>query len=257
MRRIVIWLVAGILTVCCTLLAFYPASRLARPLENASNGRLTLLDAEGTIWRGSAALGAAPRANEPLASLLPGRFRWKLSPLALIGRLDLQLENPAVLAQPVMLTGGWREWQFSAGAMNLPADGLAALGAPFNTMGLRGQLHLSWQPLQLTRSGNQLGVNGLMQLEMDNLASRLYPRKSLGSYKMMIDMNKQDAKLVLETSRGPLLLSGAGHVENGHFQFSGKAESEVGHEVELANLLTLLGQPRHEEGRTVIGLEFR
>ncbi len=256
-RRIAIWLLAGILTIGGTVLMFYPAARLAQPLETASMGRLTLLDATGTIWSGSAMLGAAPRANEPAAALFPGRFAWKLSPLLLFGRVDMQLENPAVLAQPATLKGGWRDWQLGANVLSLPANGLAALGAPFNTLELRGQMRLSWQPLQLARDGSRVGVNGLMQLEMDDMASRLYPLKTLGTYRMTFDWRGQEAQLALTTARGPLLLSGEGRIENGRFRFSGKAEAEAGQEEALANLLNLLGRRQSDNGKTVIGLEFK
>ncbi|MEA5097978.1 MAG: type II secretion system protein N [Burkholderiaceae bacterium] len=255
-RRIATWLLAGILTVGCTVLAFFPAARLAQPLETATHGRLTLLDATGTIWSGSAVLGAATRANEPATALLPGRFAWKLSPLVLFGRVDLQLENPAVLMQPATLTGGWREWQLAAGTLVLPVNGLAALGAPFNTLALSGKMRLSWQPLQLARDGNRIGVNGLMRMELDDITSRLYPMKTLGAYWMTFDWRGQEAELALATARGPLLLSGAGRIENGRLRFSGKAEAEAGQEEALANLLNLLGRRRNENGKTVIGLEF-
>ena len=256
MRRVVIWLLAGILTIGGTVLAFFPAAKLAQPLEAVTQGRLTLLDAAGTIWRGSAILAAAPRANEAAAALFPGRFSWKLSPLVLLGRVNLQLENPVVLAQPVALKGGLSEWRLDAGVLALPVDGLTALGAPFNTLDLRGKMRLSWQPLQLVRQGGAGGVNGLMQLEMDGMASRLYPLKSLGSYRMNADWRGQEALLTLETVQGPLLLSGEGRINNGHFRFSGKAEAEAGQDEALANLLNLLGRRRNVNGKTVIGLEL-
>ncbi|MBS1186977.1 MAG: type secretion system protein [Burkholderiaceae bacterium] len=256
MRRIVLWSLAGVLTVCTTVLAWYPAARLAQPLETATQGRLTLLDATGTIWQGSAVLGAAPRENEPAAALLPGRFSWTLSPLVLFGRIDIRLENPAVLTQPLTVKGGFSEWQLGAGALALPADGLAGLGAPFNTLDLRGRMRLSWQPLQLARQGRVFGVNGLMQLEMDDMASRLYPLKTLGAYRMTADWQGQQAQLALETARGPLLLNGEGRIENGRLRFSGRAEAQPGQEDALANLLNLLGRRRNQNGKTVIGLEF-
>lgn len=257
MRRIVIWVLAGMLTVGVTLLVFYPAVKLAQPLETATGGRLTLLDAQGTIWQGSAVLGAVPGQNEPGAALLPGRFSWKLSPLVLFGRVDLLLENTAVLAQPLTLKGSWREQQLSPGGLTLPMDGFAGLGAPFNTLALNGRARFSWQALHLERAGGGMGVNGLMQLEVDDVASRLYLMKSLGAYRLNIDCRGQQALFELETVHGPLLLRGVGKIENGRFQFSGKAEAETGQEEALENLLNLLGRRQKENGKTVIGLELK
>ena len=257
MRRTALWILAGSATILMTVLAFYPASHLSSRLEAASNGRLTLLNAEGSIWRGAATLAAISPSKGPATPLLPGQISWKLSPLALLGRVQLTLENRDVLSQPVTLRGTWSAWQLTAGTMTLPADSLAALGAPLNTLGLRGQIRLSWPELQIARSASGADINGLMRLELNDMVSRLYPGKLLGSYQMRADLRGQQAALVLETTQGPLRLLGTGQIENGHFRFNGTAESDEGHAGELTNLLMLLGQPKNLEGRTVIGLEFK
>jgi general secretion pathway protein N len=56
----------------------------------------------------------------------------------------MQLENPQALAQPVTFTGSWSHWQVSPAAMLLPAEGLAGLGAPLNTLAPSGTMRLSW-----------------------------------------------------------------------------------------------------------------
>jgi general secretion pathway protein N len=256
-RRIVIWLLAAALSVVVTVIVFWPASWLALALEQQTGGRLTLGDAQGTLWRGSAFIGAAPGANDPVTPLLPGRFAWRLSPLVLAGQVEAQLDNPAALSQPLQVTGSWREWQVSADSIALPAERLAGLGAPLNTLAPSGQMLLSWNQLQLSRHGNSLDVRGRMTMEMDQIASRLSPIKPLGAYRMALDWQGQQAQLTLTTVKGPLLLSGAGNLANGHFQFSGKAQAEAGKEEVLANLLNLLGQRRKEGDKDVIALEFK
>ena len=74
MRRFVIWSAAALLTVLLTVLAFCPAAWLSYALELQTGGRLTLGDAQGTLSRGSAFVGAAPGKNNPVTPLLPGRF---------------------------------------------------------------------------------------------------------------------------------------------------------------------------------------
>lgn len=257
MQRLVIWLAAGFVTVALTLLAYCPAAWLAYVLERQTAGRLTLGDAQGTLWRGSAFIGGAPSKNDPVMPLLPGRFAWRLSPAVLLGQVDAELENTSALSQPVKLTGGWWEWQISPGALALPAERLAGLGAPLNTIQLSGQMRLSWQPLQLARHGAALAVNGAMALELNDIASRLSPIKPLGAYRLALDWQGQQAQLTLKTLKGPMLLSGAGTLSNGRLQFSGKAQAEAGQEEKLANLLNLLGQRRKEGDKNVIALEFK
>ncbi len=257
MQRLVIWLLAGIVSVAVTALAFLPATWMASLLETQTAGRLTLGDAQGSLWRGSAFIGGAPSGNDPVTPLLPGRFSWRLSPLVLLGRVDAKLENAAALSQPVSVTGSWHQWQVSPASILLPAERLAALGAPLNTIQPSGQMRLSWNPLQLARQGNTIEVAGSMNLEMIDIASRLSPVKPLGAYNLAFDWRGRQASMVLTTSKGPMLLNGSGTLVNGRMQFSGKAEAEAGQEERLANLLNLLGQRRREGGKDVIALEFK
>jgi general secretion pathway protein N len=256
-RRVVIWLLAGIVTIALTLVAFLPAAWMAPAIEAQTGGRLTLGDAQGTLWRGSAFIGGAPSGADPVTPLLPGRFSWRLSPLVLLGQVDAQIENPAALSQSVRITGSWYEWQVSSSEIALPAERLAGLGAPLNTIQPSGSMRLAWSPLQLAREGQQVALGGSMTLHMDDIASRLSPIKPLGAYQLIMDWRGQQAQLALKTVKGPMLLSGTGSLTNGRLQFSGKAEAEAGQEEKLANLLNLLGQRRQEGDKTVIALEFK
>lgn len=257
MRHLVTWLLAGIASVALTALVFFPATWMVSIVEKQTAGRWTLGDAQGTLWRGSAFIGGAPSGSDPVTPLLPGRFSWRLSPVLLLGQVDAGLENAAALSQPVSVTGNWRQWQISPAAVLLPAERLAALGAPLNSIQPSGQMRLSWGLLQLTRQDGKIEMNGTMNLEMNDIASRLSPVKPLGTYNLALDWRGQQASVTLKTAAGPMLLSGSGVFANGRLQFSGKAEAESGHEERLANLLNLLGQRRREGDKDVIALEFR
>lgn len=251
------WLLAGTLSIALTVLAFFPASWLAALLEKQTAGRLTLGDTQGTLWRGSAFLGAAASGSDAVTPLLPGRFSWRVSPLVLLGQLEAELENPAALSQPVTVSGSWSQWQVSPAALDLPAERLVSLGAPLNTIQPSGRMRLSWSQLQILRQGRQIDLAGSMSLELDDIASRLSSIKPLGAYLLSMDWRGQQMALVLKTVTGPMLLSGTGSLQNGRFQFSGKAEAAAGQEEKLATLLNLLGQRRREGDKTVIALEFK
>lgn len=257
MRRSVTWLLAGIASVALTAMAFFPAIWMAPIIETQTAGRLTLGDAQGTLWCGSAFIGGAPGGGAPVAPLLPGRFSWKLSPMILLGQVDAELENPAALSRPVSVVGSWHQWQISPAEVLLPAERLTALGAPLNSIQPSGQMRLSWEPLQLVLQGGKIEVVGSMNLEMNDIASRLSPVKPLGTYNLALAWRGQQASVALMTAKGPLLLSGSGMFANGRLQFSGKAEIEAGQEERLANLLNLLGQRRREGGKDIIALEFK
>ena len=257
MMRAVLWLLAVAAAVALTVLAFLPATWLGAIVESRTGGRLTLGDAQGTLWRGSAYIGGAAGANGAVTPLLAGRFSWRLSPMVLLGQVDVTLENPQALTQPVTLTGSWSQWDVSPAALQLPAERLAGLGAPLNTLAPSGAMLLSWSGLQLARAGNGVAVNGRTTLALNDMGSRMAPVKPLGSYEMAMDWRGQQAALSLSTVRGALLLAGKGTLDNGRFQFSGTARAADRYEETLGNLLNLLGQRRMVDGKKTIALEFK
>ena len=257
MGRIVIWLLGGIISIALIVLAFFPEAWVVPLVEKQTGGRITLGDAQGTLWSGSAFIGGAASGSGAITPLLPGRFSWRLSPLILVGSVDIELENPEAVSQPVVVTGSWQQWQVSPAAILLPAERLAALGAPLNTVQPSGQMRLSWGLLQLARQEATVGITGTMNLEMNDIASRMSPIKPLGSYNLAFDWRGTQATAALRTIKGPLLLSGTGTLVNGRLQFSGKAEAESGQEEKLANFMNLLGQRRREGDKDIIALEFR
>jgi len=257
MRRVVIWLLSGVASVSLTMLVFFPAAWLASLVETRTEGRLTLGDAHGTLWQGSAFIGGSAGGSGAVTPLLPGRFSWRLSPLVLLGWFDAELENTEALSHPISVEGGWHEWKVSPGTLQLPAERLAALGAPLNTVLPSGQMLLSWETLQLTQQKGIFGVTGSMNLEIIDMASRLSPVKPMGSYALTFDWQGMQASVMLKTVKGPVLLSGSGTFSNGQLQFSGKAEADASQEEKLENFLNLLGQRRKEGNKDVIALEFK
>jgi general secretion pathway protein N len=257
MKRPVLWLLAIAAAVGLTVLVFLPATWLGSIVEEQTGGRLTLGDAQGTLWRGSAFVGGAAGASGAVTPLLPGRFVWRLSPAVLLGQVDMTLENPEALAQPVSLTGSTSQWQVSPGSLLLPAERLAGLGAPLNTLAPSGSMKLSWTTLGLERAGKGMAVNGRTLLTLEDMGSRMAPIKPLGTYEMTMDWRGQQAQLSMRTVRGALLLSGTGALDQGRFRFSGQAQAADGYEETLGNLLSLLGQRRMVGGKKITALEFK
>ena len=255
--RFVSWLLTGLLTIAVTVVVFFPATWVAAIVEDRTDGRIVLGNAQGTLWKGSATVGAAAGRNDPAGQLLPGRFAWHLSPMVLLGRVNAQVENATALLQPVRVNGNWSQWRVSPSSIDMPAERLATLGAPLNTLQPSGQMRLAWETLQIERAGNAANVTGTMTLTMTDIASRLSPIRPLGNYRLAFDWQGQQAKVVLDTQSGPLQLAGKGAIVNGRLQFSGTAEAAQGYEQQLANLLNLLGQRRRIGGKDVIALEFK
>jgi general secretion pathway protein N len=255
--RIWVWLLTAVITLMLSTAVFLPVSWVSVLIERQSGGRLTLGDAQGSFWQGSAFVGGATSANSPVTPLFDGRFSWKISPLILLGQLELQISNERALSKTVRISGNFSDWQVSAASLKLPTERLEGLGAPLNTIGLGGQLSVFWDNLQFSRQEKKVSVTGGMTLDMQDMTSRLSPIKPLGSYRMQFDWHGDAADMNLRTVRGPMLLSGKGSLQQGRLQFSGKAEAEAGQEEKLANLLNLLGQRRKDGDKDVIALEFK
>lgn len=230
---------------------------MAGSFERVTSDRLTLGDAEGTVWKGSALIAAVPAGNAPVTPLLPGRFSWRLSPSILLGRVNARIENPTVLSEPVQITGTWTHWHLTASGITFPAGGLSGLGAPFNTAQLSGRVRSSWTPLELAREGDHVVVNGTIAFDIDDLSSRLSPIKALGTYRLRMHWQGRDARFVLETLRGPMLLGGTGGMTDGRWRFAGRAEAAPGHDQDLANFLNLLGESRKEGDKDVIAIRLQ
>lgn len=257
MMRLLSWLLLVVVAVLATVLAFLPASWLGPLVEQQTGGRLTLGDAQGTLWNGSAFVGGAPGEGGEVTPLLPGRFAWRLSPLVLLGQVHMEMENPQALARPVRIDGDWSQWQVSSGELMLPAAGLAGLGAPLNTLAPTGTIRLTWNTLDLLRQPNTVAVQGRTVLSLSDMGSRMSPIQPLGSYEMTFDWRGTQADLNLRTVRGALVLTGSGMLQNGRLRFSGQASAAEGYEQSLGNMLNLLGQRRMVNGKNIIALEFR
>jgi general secretion pathway protein N len=247
----------GVLSVLGTLLVFLPASWLGFLLEKQTMGRVSLGDIQGSFWKGSAFVGVAVDEKSAVTPLFPGRFSWQISPLILLGQVAVVLENKVVMSAPLKIDGNFQQWQVSPASLNLPPERLEGLGAPLNTIGPSGRIVLQWRPLTLSLDKGKLLINGSMQLELNEMASRASSIKPLGSYRLDFDWRGDSAKLALMTSQGPMMLEGIGALQQGRFQFSGKAYAEIGQEEKMANLLNLLGRRRFEGGKQFIALEYK
>src|SRR5450759_4933583 len=93
------------------MMMVFTASWRTALVEKQTAGRLTLGDAHGTLWRGSAFVGGAANGSDPVTPLLPGRFSWRLSPMVLLGSVDAdqregQLASMASESGGDFITGG-------------------------------------------------------------------------------------------------------------------------------------------------------
>lgn len=235
------------------VLAFAPASWLTSYVNDASDGRLLLADARGTVWTGSAipVLGGGPGSRD--ATLLPGRLRWKIRLAAGgIGALELRLVHDCCLAgeQRLRVEPGLGRMRVAlpSGRNTVghwPAGWLSGLGTPWNTLKLGGTLQLASDGLALESAQGRWRLVGSAQLDLLDLSSRISPLDVLGSYRLAIGAaagGGEGAAVTLATLGGALQMAGSGQWNGRQLRFRGEARAQPGSEAVLNNLLNLLGR---------------
>jgi general secretion pathway protein N len=244
-----------------------PAQWLASGLHSATGGRLLLAEARGSLWNGSAVLVLTGGSDSRDASALPGRLQWQLRPGW--GVLRLRADQDCCLPGGLQLTlhPGWGGFALvladatqpakpgtspsaaPAGAARTlgqwPANWLAGLGTPWNTLQLGGQLQLASTGLRLQSTAGQLRLAGDLQLQLRGASSRLSALPVLGSYQLLLqgsDQGDAPTTLRLSSQDGPLRLNGEGQWTGARLRFRGTAQATDGQDDALANLLNIIGR---------------
>ncbi len=239
------WAMAGVLLgSLLSLVLNLPATWLSSAVSRATQGRLLLLEAQGSLWNGSAqlVLSAGPGSSHEKA--LPSRLQWQLRP-GWGGDVALQVQADCCLAKPWV----WRlspsftalSLQISDAPFTMPAHLLTGLGTPWNTVQPQGRLTLQSKAFQLTWSGQGLQLAGEVYLQLDNLSSQLSTLRPMGSYRVSLQAQPQP-RFELTTLEGRLQLQGQGSWVANRLQFQGEAQASTpADEPVLAHLLSVLG----------------
>jgi general secretion pathway protein N len=234
-------------------LLFAPAIWLERAINAAGQGRIVLGDSTGTVWSGSARLVLTGGAGSRDAVQLPGRVQWRLAPGW--GTVRVSIRADCCTTEPLALTlsPAWQggHLQVLRNQSRWPASLLAGLGTPWNTVQAQGTLVVDTPGFTLATSLDRWTLQGEVQLEAQDLQSRLSTLRPLGSYRLRLTGGDQPA-LALTTLRGDLQLSGQGRWTAGHLHFEGEAGASPAHAQELSNLLNIMG--RRDGARSIITL---
>jgi general secretion pathway protein N len=252
--------VGAVLGGLAALVAFAPARWLASALASASEGRVVLADANGTLWNGSAVMVLAGGAGAIEARVLPGRITWTLRPMW--NGLDLALSHACCLnGQPHLrlLPGAGRlrvevqqqgDWLGS-----WPAALLVGLGTPWNTLEPGGALRLSTHGFSLAWVAGRFAFEGRAEVEWRDMSSRVATVPRLGSYRLAVTSTPTQAgtaSVLLSTLEGPLLLSGTGSWSASGLRLRGEATAAEVDQAALANLLNIIG--RRDGARSLISI---
>jgi len=272
-------LVGAVAGLAVGVLAFLPASLVASAVASATNQRLVLAEADGTIWDGSAlpVLTGGPGSRD--ASVLPSRLAWRLRPRW--NGLALRLAQDCCLPHGVEI-GIHRKldaWQVTVDGPGdapsapapaasatvaqataqtvpigqFPAGWLEGSGFPFNTVHPGGLMILSSRQLAFAYQAGRWRTQGSATLELRQASSRLSTLDTLGSYLISLDadpttevtpgLGAERMRITLSTIEGSLVADGSGQLgPNGALRFRGQAKAAPGTESALNNLLNLIGR---------------
>jgi general secretion pathway protein N len=240
LRRALPWLVIAALSVAAVMLALLPAAWITPQFARQTHGHVNLVDAEGSLWHGSATLMLAAGSDMSAATLLPGRIEWHTAFWPLFtGRVRMIMRHSEAMPDPITVDATPRNATVTPGALAVPASLLAGLGAPFNTLDLQGNVLLSWSDWR-SFDGKAFGQ---LTMTLDDVSSRVSLVKPLGSYRVKFQAQGTSSTLDLTTIKGPLMLNGNGTVSAASTSFRGTASAAPEQHDNLAGLLNLLGRP--------------
>jgi len=235
----------GALGTVLALVIYAPASWLASAIHVASQGRVQLMQVQGSVWNGSAAVVLAGAAGSSAAMTWPSRWQWRVSPQAL--GVGVELHAACCTSQPIELQAGFSGLQISSAALQMSASVLQGLGAPWNTLQLQGDLQLHWPAVHWAWQ-QPPSWQGSLQLQALRVSSRLSTLPQIGSYQAELQAGS-NPQLQISTLQGPLQLEGQGTIQQGRLKFEGQAYAQPEQAQALANLLNLLGERSGQKTR--------
>ena len=184
-----------------------PATLLDAGLQSASDGRLRLAEAQGTLWSGAGLIEVRDAGGR---IGIAKSFVWRFQPQSLLrGYLvcDVALDNAT---RPLTLTLSFSGIEFAAADIDLPAMALGLAMPKLAPLGLSGEVSLHVERLLIGRKGMQ----GNASLHWRSAASALTPVAPLGDYELRLDSQGTTTHALLSTLKGPLQLNGKGAWSN-------------------------------------------
>lgn len=229
---------AGLGAFSAALLVLAPATLIDAGLERASNGRLRLAEARGSLWSGAGWIEI--RDAEGRAGVAK-HLAWRVRPMALLrARLVADVEfDQAARSFPLTLT--LSRIEIDDAGFNLPAAALG-LGMPaLAPLRLTGDVLLEIPHLAFEHGR----MDGDATLQWRRAGSALTPISPLGDYEVIFKSDGPALRAALRTLEGPLQLDGNGTWSNGAPpNFIATARVPAQHQDLLAPLLRLVAVER-------------
>ena len=228
----------GLGTYVVTLVAMAPGTLVDAGLQRASNGRLRLAQAQGTIWAGSGLLEIRDVGDR---NAIARDVSWRVLPESLLrGHLVCEVVLDRAVRQ-IPVTISFSQVEVGDADINLPAAALALAEPRLKPLRLSGEVLLHTTNLSVGRGG----MRGNAVLQWRAASSAFSPVSPLGSYELRLDGQGDVVRAVLSTLQGPLQLDGLGSWTNGRApEFSATMRVPPQYQESLTPLLRLISVQR-------------
>lgn len=212
----------GIFFYAVFLIARAPAVWLADIATRLSNGAISLSNAHGTVWTGTAALDAGTPAT---GRRHLGEFQWHMQPWYLFlgqARFSLRLDGPIVRYKSEIGIVPRRRLNVADLEANFPASLVSLVYGPAAFFEPKGTIEVRATRAELSADG----LNANIEAQWRGAGGRFTGPATLGDYRIQITGSGATATIRLSTLRGNLELNGQGewHVTgDGTVRFTGSA----------------------------------
>lgn len=197
----------GLGAYAAALVALAPATLLDARLQHASEGRLRLAEAHGSLWSGA---GWIEIRDADGGAGVAKRLAWRVLPESLLrARLVAEVELDQA-AKPFLVTVSLSRVEIANARIDLPAAALG-LGMPkLAPVRLTGDVRVDIPHLSLERGR----IDGDATLQWRAAGSALTPISPLGEYEVRFKAAGTAVQATLSTLEGPLQLEGKGTLSN-------------------------------------------
>lgn len=233
-------LAVGLGAYAIGLIATVPATWVDVGLQRASDGRLRLAEAQGTLWSGAGQIefrDAAGRIG------VGKNIAWRFLPESwLRGRLVYEVElDQSATRFPVTIS--LSRIELAHAHINLPATVLGLAVPALAPLQLTGDLLLHVASVSVAR----VGMQGDATLQWRAAGSALTSISPLGDYELRVIGESTAVHAQLRTMQGPLQLDGKGSwATGGKPVFPATARVPLQHRQQLAPVLRLIAVERGE-----------
>lgn len=236
------WRLAGVAlgAFALGLLGMAPASLVDYALQQATDGKLRLAEARGTLWSGAGQLEARDWLQR---TAVARSIAWRVQPVYFLRgqlRSEIMLDQAA---KPFPLTLSRSRIEVADADINLPAAALG-LGEPkLAPLKLTGDVLLHVTRLALARDS----IEGNATLQWRGAGSSFTRISPLGDYELRLDGEGTTVRATLRTLQGPLELEGKGSWTSGaRPAFLGAARIPPEQRQQLSPLMRMIAVDRGE-----------